>query len=78
MRQSGGLYRPDFQASTGTLCRSDLEAHVEDIYRDHITQALKRSLNLAHEAQRTFGGHTFPRREQAVTRWIAEHTPDLL
>ena len=38
----------------------------------------KRSLNLAHEAQRTFGGHTFPRREQAVTRWIAERTPDLL
>ncbi len=38
----------------------------------------KRSLNLAHEAQKTFGAHTFPRREQAVTRWIAEHTPDLL
>ncbi|HXU00309.1 MAG TPA: tetratricopeptide repeat protein, partial [Polyangia bacterium] len=38
----------------------------------------RRGLNLAREAQKTFGANTFPRREQAVARWLAEHTPDVL
>jgi tetratricopeptide (TPR) repeat protein len=38
----------------------------------------KRSLNLAREARKTLRAQPFPRREQAVVRWLAEHKPDLL
>jgi tetratricopeptide (TPR) repeat protein len=38
----------------------------------------KRSISLAQEARRGFGSHKFPRREEAIVRWLAEHKPDLL
>jgi tetratricopeptide (TPR) repeat protein len=38
----------------------------------------RRSMNLAQEARKTFGSHRFPRREQAVVQWLAEHKQEVL
>jgi serine/threonine protein kinase len=38
----------------------------------------KRGMSLAQQARKTFGSHVFPRREQAVVRWLAARKPDIL